>query len=177
MAPDDFFDGRLDDTVDGRPLLDLGDGVDAGLRVVDTRGEHLDFLRSHERLRARRSAKNDSTARAISCSGELQLALARTAAPATVAGLRGADELQTSSGASTATNGLVSRASLLMLIKCNGVMLSLVDDPPHVPGPSVIAGASPVVPPTAPRALTVFTVILNAGFSSKNRWITFSSLL
>ena len=46
-------------------------------------------------------------------------------------------------------------------------MLSLVDEPPHAPGPNVIAGSRPVVPPTAPSVHIVFTRIRNAGFSSK----------
>ena len=52
-------------------------------------------------------------------------------------------------------------------------MLSLVIEPPMVPGPSVIAGNSAVVSPTEPSAATVFTTIRIDGFSSANRSITF----
>ena len=69
--------------------------------------------------------------------------------------------------------GLVSKASRLMLIKCNGEILSLVIEPPMAPGPNVMAGNKSVVKPTDPSAATELTTIRMAGFSRANASITF----
>ena len=73
-------------------------------------------------------------------------------------------------------SGAVSNATRLRLTRCIGVTLSLVIDPPSVPGPSVIAGNSAVVMPTEPSAATVLTTIRMDGFLSANCSITRSAV-
>ncbi len=68
--------------------------------------------------------------------------------------------------------GAVSKARVLMFIRCLAETFSEIIDPPHVPTPSVIEGVSAVVNPTAPKELGVLTTILNAGFSNANFIIT-----
>src|SRR5687768_8899294 len=63
---------------------------------------------------------------------------------------------------SGSTYGRTSSPMRLTLMRCSGVMLSDVMLPPHEPGPSVIAGAKPVVYPTAPIATFELTMIRNA---------------
>src|SRR5512141_1455852 len=69
--------------------------------------------------------------------------------------------------------GRISSPRRLMLMRWRGVTLSEVILPPHEPGPNVMAGANPVVYPTAPIATFEFTTMRNAGFSAKKRSITY----
>ena len=55
-------------------------------------------------------------------------------------------------------------------------MLSDVMLPPWPPQPSVMAGSRPVVRPTEPCVVGVFTTIRNAGLCNPNSRITSSSV-
>ena len=72
------------------------------------------------------------------------------------------------------TAGVTSQASRLMFNRWRGEMLSDVMLPPQPPHPSVIAGSSPVVSPTDPCVVGVFTTMRPAGFFSPNSRITCS---
>ena len=58
----------------------------------------------------------------------------------------------------------VSKATRLMFNRCSGDTLSLIIDPPTVPGPSVNEGKRRLVYPTDPSAATELTTIRMAGF-------------
>src|SRR5688572_5688586 len=64
--------------------------------------------------------------------------------------------------------GDVSHASLFILSRCCGPMLSDVMFPPHPPHPSVIDGSNDVVRPIDPSVVGVLTTIRKAGFFRPN---------